>query len=78
MADINKTRVPMSEIPVKDRIKNFKEVPKGYTEEQAIEEAKRCIQCSNSPCFCSINKVNVFICFLARCKDTFPRPFTFK
>lgn len=48
--DINKTRVPMRELPVEDRIKKFDEVPLGYTEEQAIAEAGRCIQCNNAPC----------------------------
>jgi len=34
----------------KKRITNFNEVALGYTPEQAIEEAKRCLQCKNSPC----------------------------
>jgi len=50
MAKISKTRVPVPEIPAGERIKHFKEVPMGYTEEQAIEEAKRCLQCPDSPC----------------------------
>ena len=32
------------------RNKNFKEVALGYTEEMAINEAKRCIHCKNKPC----------------------------
>lgn len=32
------------------RNKNFDEVNLGYTEEMAIEEANRCIQCKNPPC----------------------------
>ena len=32
------------------RNKNFKEVALGYTEEQAIDEAKRCLNCKNKPC----------------------------
>lgn len=43
-------KVTMPEQPPEERRKNFKEVPLGYTEEQAIEEAKRCIQCKNTPC----------------------------
>ena len=31
------------------RNKNFKEVALGYTEEMAINEAKRCLQCKNHP-----------------------------
>ncbi len=32
------------------RIKNFDEVAYGYTEEQAVAEAGRCLQCKKSPC----------------------------
>ena len=42
-----------NEMPVQDadvRNKNFKEVALGYTEEQAIDEAKRCLNCKNKPC----------------------------
>jgi len=40
----------MPEQKPKDRIKNFNEVPYGYDEKTAIEEAKRCLQCKNRPC----------------------------
>ncbi len=42
-----------NEMPVQSpdvRNKNFKEVALGYTEEQAIDEAKRCLNCKNKPC----------------------------
>lgn len=32
------------------RNKNFKEVTLGYTKEQAIDEANRCLNCKNKPC----------------------------
>ena len=32
------------------RNKNFKEVALGYTEEQAVDEASRCLNCKNKPC----------------------------
>ena len=32
------------------RNKNFLEVALGYTPEQAIDEAKRCLNCKNKPC----------------------------
>ena len=32
------------------RNKNFLEVALGYTEEQALDEAQRCLHCKNSPC----------------------------
>jgi len=33
-----------------ERVKNFKEVVLGYTEEQAIAEASRCLNCKNAQC----------------------------
>ena len=42
-----------NEMPVQApdvRNKNFAEVALGYTEEQAIDEAKRCLNCKNKPC----------------------------
>jgi len=47
---VRKTKHEMPEQPPKERIKNFKEVPYGYSDETAIEEAKRCLQCKNKPC----------------------------
>ncbi len=45
-----KDRVPVPERSPAKRIKDFKEVPLGYTEKQAIQEAKRCMQCPKGPC----------------------------
>ena len=45
-----KKRQHMKERSVAERIKDFDEVPLGYTPEQAMEEAKRCIQCKNPKC----------------------------
>ena len=42
-----------NEMPHQDpnvRNKNFSEVALGYTEELAIDEAKRCLNCKNKPC----------------------------
>ena len=47
---VRKTKHEMPEQKPKDRIKNFKEVPYGYDEKTAIEEAKRCLQCKDRPC----------------------------
>ena len=47
---VKKEKHPMPEQEPKERIKNFNEVPYGYSKETAIEEAKRCIQCKNRPC----------------------------
>jgi glutamate synthase (NADPH/NADH) small chain len=50
MVKVNKTRVPMREQPPGKRIKNFDSVPLGYTEEEAMAEAQRCIQCEDPSC----------------------------
>lgn len=42
-----------NEMPAQDpqvRRRNFDEVTLGYTEEQAIDEARRCLNCKNRPC----------------------------
>ncbi|MEE9614906.1 MAG: NADPH-dependent glutamate synthase [Thermodesulfobacteriota bacterium] len=50
-------RQSMGEQDPKERVGNFYEVPHGYTEKQAIEEAKRCIQCKKPLCVggCPVN-----------------------
>ena len=48
-----KEKVPRQKMPEqepKKRIRNFEEVPFGYSEETAITEAKRCIQCKKPGC----------------------------
>ena len=55
--NMSKSKVKM---PLQDpniRNKNFKEVALGYTKEQAIEEAMRCIDCKNPRCVegCPVN-----------------------
>ncbi len=50
MAKPVKQKTPMREQPLKERVKNFREVPFGYSEEEAMEEARRCLQCKKSPC----------------------------
>jgi len=51
-----KHMVPMRYLPVKERIKNFKEVELGYSEEEAIEEARRCLNCGGcSECYECVN-----------------------
>ncbi|MBE7555975.1 MAG: NADPH-dependent glutamate synthase [Anaerolineales bacterium] len=44
----NKT--PMPEQPPAERVKNYEEVPYGYTPEQAIAEAQRCLMCKRPGC----------------------------
>ena len=40
-----KPRIPMPALDPKERIKTFEEVDLGFTIEQALEEASRCLQC---------------------------------
>ncbi len=55
--NMKKEKTPIPEQEPLVRITNFKEVALGYTEEQAIEEAKRCLQCKHKPCVsgCPVN-----------------------
>ena len=46
----SKTKVPMPAQEPAVRAKNFDEVALGYTEEQAVEEASRCLNCKTKPC----------------------------
>lgn len=43
-------KIPAKECPVEQRIHSFREVSLGYTEEEAIKEAQRCLQCKNPQC----------------------------
>ncbi|MBN3033448.1 MAG: NADPH-dependent glutamate synthase [Candidatus Saganbacteria bacterium] len=45
-----KQRLHMKERSVAERTRDFQEVPLGYTPEEAIAEAKRCINCQNPLC----------------------------
>lgn len=44
----NKVKMPEQEANIRN--KNFKEVALGYTKEQAMEEATRCLNCRHKPC----------------------------
>jgi glutamate synthase (NADPH/NADH) small chain len=50
-------KTPMPEQPPTQRIKNYDEVPYGYTPEQAMAEAKRCLECGRPLCVdgCPVN-----------------------
>ncbi|NBJ90401.1 NADPH-dependent glutamate synthase [Acutalibacter sp. 1XD8-36] len=52
---LKKNEMPSQEPQVRSR--NFEEVALGYTEEQAIDEARRCLNCKNKPCVggCPVN-----------------------
>ena len=50
MANMQMNKTPMPEQEPNVRNANFKEVALGYTFEQAVNEAKRCLQCKNPAC----------------------------
>jgi glutamate synthase (NADPH/NADH) small chain len=64
-------RTTKNEMPVQDpavRSGNFSEVALGYSEEQAVDEAKRCLGCKNKPCvdLCPVNiDIPAFIAHIA-------------
>lgn len=43
-------KTPMREQPPKERAKNYDEVPYGYSEKEAMQEARRCLQCKKPVC----------------------------
>ncbi|MBE6672483.1 MAG: NADPH-dependent glutamate synthase [Ruminococcaceae bacterium] len=57
MANMTMTKTPMPERAPEVRAKDFLEVTEGYTEQMAVEEANRCLNCKNMPCVagCPVN-----------------------
>ena len=57
MPNMRATKNPMPSQDPNVRNKNFQEVTLGYTEEMALDEAKRCLNCKNKPCVsgCPVN-----------------------
>ena len=48
-----KEKIPRQKMPEQEpevRARNFQEVPLGYTQELAMKEAERCLQCKNPRC----------------------------
>jgi glutamate synthase (NADPH/NADH) small chain len=53
LTNAEKLKIPRQKMPgqtPEERVKNFKEVPFGYTPEMAMTEAKRCLQCKKALC----------------------------
>ncbi|MBE6703181.1 MAG: NADPH-dependent glutamate synthase [Ruminococcaceae bacterium] len=50
MANMSMKKNPMPTQAPEERNRNFNEVALGYTAEQAIDEANRCLRCKNMPC----------------------------
>ncbi|MGI6123942.1 MAG: NADPH-dependent glutamate synthase [Acetivibrionales bacterium] len=71
MPNMSPKKVPIPEQDPKVRSGNFKEVTLGYTEEMAIEEAQRCLNCKHKPCVsgCPVNvKIPEFISLISEGK----------
>ena len=71
MADMSMKKHPMPEQAPDVRNKNFSEVALGYTAEDAVAEAKRCLQCKKPLCVagCPVNvKIPEFIALVAEGK----------
>lgn len=71
MPNMSATKVPVSEQKPDVRNKNFKEVCLGYTEEEAVLEAQRCLSCKHKPCMsgCPVMvKIPEFIALIAERK----------
>ncbi|KMQ50861.1 NADPH-dependent glutamate synthase beta chain [Chitinispirillum alkaliphilum] len=63
------SRITMREQDPKIRAANFQEVPHGYSEQEAVQEAKRCLQCKKPLCVqgCPVNvKIPEFIDLIAK------------
>jgi glutamate synthase (NADPH/NADH) small chain len=50
MAKVSPTKTPMREQPASERVRNYEEVPFGYSPEEAILEAQRCLMCKKPKC----------------------------
>ncbi|MBR5152185.1 MAG: NADPH-dependent glutamate synthase [Clostridia bacterium] len=69
MADMSPNKVPMPEQKPEIRNRNFQEVALGYTEEMAVAEANRCLNCKNPLCVngCPVQvKIPEFIALVAQ------------
>ena len=50
MPNMQQNKTPVTEQQPQIRARNFAEVCLGYTEQEAVNEAKRCLNCKNHPC----------------------------
>ena len=57
MADVLK-RVPVREQDPKVRATNFEEVCYGYNQEEAMEEATRCLNCKNAQMYPGMSSID--------------------
>ena len=50
MAKVSPTKTPMREQPASERVRNYDEVPYGYSPGEAMLEAQRCLMCKKPKC----------------------------
>ena len=68
----DRSAIPQQEMPVgdpKERARQMTEVARGYSKEQTVIEANRCLQCKNAPCVsgCPVNvPIPQFIAHVAK------------
>ena len=70
MANMSPKRNEMPTLAPEVRAKSFSEVALGYTEQQALDEALRCLGCKNMPCVtaCPVNiRIPEFIAKIREC-----------
>ena len=70
MPNMNPKKNPMPTQAPEVRAHNFEEVATGYTEEMALDEAMRCLNCKNMPCVtgCPVNvRIPEFIGKIREC-----------
>ena len=68
MPNMSLVKNPMPEQDPQVRARNFEEVTLGYTEEMAVNEAQRCLNCKHMPCVagCPVNvQIPNFISLIA-------------
>ena len=69
MPNMSLTKNAMPTQDAKERARNFSEVALGYTEEMAIDEANRCLNCKHMPCVAGC-PVKIHIpAFIAKIKE---------
>ncbi len=69
MPNMSLKKVAIPEQDPNVRNKNFDEVALGYTEEMAVEEAQRCLNCKHKPCVsgCPVNvKIPEFVTLISK------------
>jgi glutamate synthase (NADPH/NADH) small chain len=72
MANMAMKKNPMPAQDAKERARNFREVALGYTPEQAMDEAARCLNCKKPVCVegCPVN-INIPLFLMKAAKGDF-------